>query len=367
MMNDWKNFNEKGNECFNNKKFLDAIQWYKKGLEITSEVSTLYYNIGNSYLNIVEIHKKDEIKAAIVYLSKACKMGHSSANYCLAKIYDPKINIPHTTKIKNTDLALMHYKESVYEEGTHSVYSACNNIAVIYGEKKQYIEALCWSYYAKKTNESPIFSQNHNIYLKKFKEEIKEEIIESLKLINNITDVEILINAMKETASEDELFEKDIDVHAIVAKPKEDSSARIAIGVFMVVISFIISGRVVSIVGVIGVILIVAGMYSFIKINEIEDSYYNDRQKFDKIMGAYKKEKKDKLKKLEEEKRIAIESQKSSVPWEVRYMLEPCKYCGHYKVRYAKWEDKSLSVAFWGIASGKIGKNYKCEYCGKMW
>lgn len=70
---------------------------------------------------------------------------------------------------------------------------------------------------------------------------------------------------------------------------------------------------------------------------------------------------------LEAEYNAAVLSQKRSEPWAVRYSTSPCPRCGHYKVRHAKWEDKSMSIAFWGMASSTIGKNYKCEHCGRMW
>jgi predicted RNA-binding Zn-ribbon protein involved in translation (DUF1610 family) len=63
----------------------------------------------------------------------------------------------------------------------------------------------------------------------------------------------------------------------------------------------------------------------------------------------------------------AVKSQQATEPWAKRYSTSPCPYCGHYKVRNAKWEDKSLSIAFWGVASSTIGKNYKCEHCNRMW
>lgn len=75
----------------------------------------------------------------------------------------------------------------------------------------------------------------------------------------------------------------------------------------------------------------------------------------------------EKIDVLNKEYEDAAESQKLSAPWATRYSTSPCPYCGHYKVRYAKWEDKRASVAFWGAASSKIGTNYKCEYCGRMW
>ena len=68
---------------------------------------------------------------------------------------------------------------------------------------------------------------------------------------------------------------------------------------------------------------------------------------------------------LEQEKRYAQASQNSNVPWNKRYFTEPCPYCNHYKVRYATWDDKKMSVAFWGIWSSKVGANFHCDCCGK--
>ncbi|MBQ6885624.1 MAG: hypothetical protein IJN56_07835 [Clostridia bacterium] len=70
---------------------------------------------------------------------------------------------------------------------------------------------------------------------------------------------------------------------------------------------------------------------------------------------------------IERERQIAIASQQNDSPWAIKYCTYPCPHCGHYKVRYAKWEDKRASVAFWGIHSSKLGTNYKCECCGEMW
>lgn len=67
------------------------------------------------------------------------------------------------------------------------------------------------------------------------------------------------------------------------------------------------------------------------------------------------------------QERIAAEaSQKDESPFGKKYFTYACPYCGHYKVRYATWDDKRMSVAFWGMASTKIGKAYKCEHCKKV-
>ena len=57
----------------------------------------------------------------------------------------------------------------------------------------------------------------------------------------------------------------------------------------------------------------------------------------------------------------------ASAPWDTQYFDYPCPYCGKYKVRYAKWEDKQMSTAFWGAFSRKLHCNYKCDSCREMW
>ena len=54
-------------------------------------------------------------------------------------------------------------------------------------------------------------------------------------------------------------------------------------------------------------------------------------------------------------------------PWENIYYEHPCPFCGQYKVRHAKWGDKAISTAFWGIFSHKLHCHYRCDACGRMW
>ena len=56
----------------------------------------------------------------------------------------------------------------------------------------------------------------------------------------------------------------------------------------------------------------------------------------------------------------------SDTPFGTQYMQYPCPYCRKYKVRYAEWDDKKTSIAFWGIWSAKVGKTYKCDGCGRF-
>lgn len=58
---------------------------------------------------------------------------------------------------------------------------------------------------------------------------------------------------------------------------------------------------------------------------------------------------------------------KKIAPWDTQYYDHPCPYCGKYKVRAAKWEDKQFSTAFWGAFSRKLHCHYKCDNCKEMW
>lgn len=130
-----------------------------------------------------------------------------------------------------------------------------------------------------------------------------------------------------------------------------------------------------------GIILLIAGIYKnvtfitilglfLILISPVLFVLYVINEKDGTNIKKQEAEKLAKLNELDEinrEYQEAIASQKSNTPWTVKYATEPCPYCGHYKVRSAKWDDKKMSVAFWGAASGKFGKSFKCDHCKQMW
>jgi len=72
--------------------------------------------------------------------------------------------------------------------------------------------------------------------------------------------------------------------------------------------------------------------------------------------------------KIEQERKEVFNSYSPLRPeWDRKYFRDPCPHCGHYRVRYANWDDKKISVAVWGIGSSKISKKYYCENCRQMW
>ncbi len=44
-----------------------------------------------------------------------------------------------------------------------------------------------------------------------------------------------------------------------------------------------------------------------------------------------------------------------------------CPKCGSLNVYQMNFDDKRQSIAFWGVASSKIGKIYHCDNCGNEW
>lgn len=55
----------------------------------------------------------------------------------------------------------------------------------------------------------------------------------------------------------------------------------------------------------------------------------------------------------------AIPTPKSATP--------RCPTCGSTDIKKLDSLDRTVSTAVWGIASGKIGKQFKCKHCGYMW
>ena len=96
-----------------------------------------------------------------------------------------------------------------------------------------------------------------------------------------------------------------------------------------------------------------------------------DIKKYNEIVSEEERQaqerKRRKVEEIERERLEAEASQSSNVPWEKRFYTHPCPYCGHYKVRPAVWNDKKMSVAFWGVWSPKIGDQFKCEHCSRTW
>lgn len=126
-----------------------------------------------------------------------------------------------------------------------------------------------------------------------------------------------------------------------------------------------------SLIGILdGIPLALYLIYFWVKYSEYklaQTDYDEYKRRVEARIDAQVKAMMEKEAQIEQERQAAIASQHATEPWAKRYSTSPCPYCGHYKVRSAKWEDKSLSVAFWGIASSKIGTNYKCEHCNRMW
>ena len=84
---------------------------------------------------------------------------------------------------------------------------------------------------------------------------------------------------------------------------------------------------------------------------------------------------------IQEDKEIAVrlsraaeqqDQQRSATPTcfnETKYLDNclTCPMCGSHVVKKLTTAERAVSVAAWGLASGKIGKQYECKDCGHKW
>lgn len=110
----------------------------------------------------------------------------------------------------------------------------------------------------------------------------------------------------------------------------------------------------------------------FIYLPALDDYWFAKRDfegyRLEKIAGIRQKEAIETYRQEQiERERLSAENNANKAPWETKYFVNPCPHCGHYKVRYSKWDDKRGSFLAWGILSDKIDKEFKCDNCKRMW
>lgn len=115
---------------------------------------------------------------------------------------------------------------------------------------------------------------------------------------------------------------------------------------------------------VIMVISLICFIYGICDWSGKEKNLYKYYLNVERNIEQYQKDQAKRAEEIKIEKYLA--ENKSPESWNP-YIAKPCPHCGHYKVRAATWDDKKMSVAFWGVHSQKIGKRYKCDNCGNMW
>ncbi len=90
---------------------------------------------------------------------------------------------------------------------------------------------------------------------------------------------------------------------------------------------------------------------------------YSKRKLFYTDFEAYQKQSKKEAKLWE-----AIEQKKREEEEQELSKLPACPICGSkLHVKRISTLNRAASVTAWGLASSKIGKQYKCENCGHMW
>lgn len=70
------------------------------------------------------------------------------------------------------------------------------------------------------------------------------------------------------------------------------------------------------------------------------------------------------IKKAENAKKEAIKKQND----EIQALSHPkCPNCGSTNTKQISNVNRAASVAMWGLASSKIGKQYQCNRCNHKW
>ena len=82
------------------------------------------------------------------------------------------------------------------------------------------------------------------------------------------------------------------------------------------------------------------------------------------LFGQYKKIKKDNLISYYRNKDKMDNMSRSSIP--INNTVK-CPVCNSPNVEHISTLNRTVSVATFGIASSKIGKQYKCKNCKHMW
>lgn len=72
------------------------------------------------------------------------------------------------------------------------------------------------------------------------------------------------------------------------------------------------------------------------------------------------------------EREIEVTNRQIEAEWAARRAAEQanaprCPTCGSTNLKKIDALDRAISVSFLGLASGKIGKSFKCNHCGYMW
>lgn len=94
--------------------------------------------------------------------------------------------------------------------------------------------------------------------------------------------------------------------------------------------------------------------------------YDKDMKKYKDDLELYKKDKEFYLRREAEKKVTEFENELES--WRMKEARKPkCPNCDSTNIVKISTANRAVSVATTGLASGKIGKQYKCKDCKHMW
>lgn len=147
-----------------------------------------------------------------------------------------------------------------------------------------------------------------------------------------------------------------------VQMPQKPEKIKLSIGGWLYILIWLIVGVIFFLVGVssgMGGLAFVyliggGGMSLFFYYIIVLQDYNKKMEKYNRAMRNFDKYKKDEI--HEQERKAAMEASKPR-----------CPCCNSANIEKISVVNRAASIAMVGVASSKIGKQYKCKNCKHMW
>ena len=209
LNNKAEEYNKSGIQAFNSKQYDQAIQYFKKAIELDGESGVYYYNLGNAYCRkVIEFHENCQ-EESITFLTHSARLKNANACYILGNIYHPRLYPAYSSK--DSRKAMEYYRKNIDYRNQDARYlgTALNNLGCLCGENGRIKEAACYTWLASKKNVLKA-KDNYDTYRQLLDEE-------SIRIVESTLDV----SQLPETLARLNINPEDSAGTATTLPPKE--------------------------------------------------------------------------------------------------------------------------------------------------
>ena len=165
-------------------------------------------------------------------------------------------------------------------------------------------------------------------------------------------------NKIKEKQKQKQAYQQKLDSVQMPPKPEK---IKLSMGRWLLILIWLILGIIFFLVGVSSgmgglafVYLAGGGMTFFVYYIAVLQDYNKDMEQYSRAVRDFDKYKREEIQK--QETKAIIEASKPR-----------CPHCNSTNIEKISTVNRATSIAMTGLASGKIGKQYKCKNCKHMW